>query len=119
LPTYFEPFEKRYTKYFYELQNTPKTAKAASTNYRLQFRFTSPYNITNSEKIQFILSSTVDLTPSSTPDSLFCIIQETANSYVAQGVGRWSSCTFSTNTYTVTNPTGNLFAGKEYTLTII
>lgn len=61
----------------------------------------------------------MDILPTNTPSSLYCIIQQTTSNKVKYGVGRWAACSFAANTFTITNPIGGLIANTVYTVTIL
>lgn len=64
-------------------------------------------------------SPTGPFVPVNTPNSLICLFNPTVGNRTHYGAGLYTTCTYSSYTYSIKAPSGGLVSGTEYTLSIL
>jgi hypothetical protein len=104
------------------LQHKPIYPAAGATSRRLIFRFTAAYNVSEVESFSIVLPTTSATGPFvlvNTPGSVICVFNPTVSNKTTYGAAYYTTCTYSSFTYSIKAPSGGLVAGTEYTLSIM
>lgn len=114
--------ERRYLSTHYELQIKKIHPVTGASSNRLIFRFKAAYNISEAESFTIALpatTSTGPFIPKNTPTNLICVINPTYRTKTDFGVGYYTTCTYSSYTYTIKAPDKGMVAATEYTISIM